>query len=108
VKESSRRSFGVTSLAVAAGIAAILACASPPPMPTYQEQLSRWQGEGEEDLVSAWGMPQQTHTLADGGRVLEYRSSADGGSSCTTRFTVDRTGVIMRWWYAGVKCSAPS
>jgi hypothetical protein len=77
-------------------------------VPTYQEQLNRWQGESEADLVGAWGMPQQTHTLADGGRILEYRSAVGEESSCTTRFTLDRTGTIVRWWYAGVNCSAPS
>ena len=95
--------------AVAAGIAATLACASPPPPsgPSYPEQLSRWEGGSEADLVITWGMPQETHVLADGGRIIEYRNSGADGSSCTTRFTLDRSGTIVRWWYAGVSCSTP-
>ena len=88
----------------AAGLAIALACAAPPP--NYAEQLSRWQGRSEADLVSTWGMPQSTHVLADGGRVLEYRGTGDA-ERCTTRFTLDATGTIMRWWYSGVNCGAP-
>jgi hypothetical protein len=95
--------------AVVAGIAATLACASPPPPsgPSYPEQLSRWEGGHEADLVSLWGMPQETHVLADGGRIIEYRNPGEDESSCTTRFTLDRSGTIVRWWYAGLSCSSP-
>lgn len=97
-------------VAVAAGIAATLACAStlPPSGPSYPEQLSRWEGGNEADLVSSWGMPQKTHVLADGGRVIEYRrSGGEDEGACTTRFTLDPSGTIVRWWYAGVSCSTP-
>ena len=110
MNEASRtthRALAWRIAAGAAGIAASLACASLPSMPSYQEQLSRWEGESEADLVNTWGMPQQTHALADGGRILEYRYSEDE-SSCTTRFTLDQSGKIVRWWFTGVSCSAPS
>ena len=90
----------------AAGLAVGLACAGAPPTLSYQEQLTRWQGESEADLVSTWGMPQSTHVLADGGRVLEYRGTGED-ERCTTRFTLDPSGKIMRWWYAGTSCAAP-
>jgi hypothetical protein len=94
----------------AAGIATALACASPPPPapgPTYQDEVSRWYGEKEVDLVTSWGMPQKTHVLADGGRIIEYRSTGEDESSCTTRFTLDRAGKIVRSWYTGVRCAVP-
>jgi len=112
VSESGKTTHRVLArrfAAVAAGIAATLACASTPPPsgPSYPEQLSRWEGGSEADLVITWGMPQETHVLADGGRIIEYRNSGADGSSCTTRFTLDRSGTIVRWWYAGVSCSTP-
>src|SRR5262245_2417130 len=108
MNEARRTTARIAASGIAAGAAGLalgLACAAPPP--NYPEQLSRWQGESEADLVSTWGMPQSTHVLADGGRVLEYRET-DDGERCTTRFTLDSSGTIMRWWYAGVKCAAPA
>ena len=112
VSESGKTSHRVVArriAAVAAGIAATLSCASTPvdSGPSYPEQLSRWQGGSEADLVSTWGMPQNTHVLADGGRIIEYRNPGEDESPCTTRFTLDPTGTIVRWWFAGVSCSAP-
>jgi hypothetical protein len=89
-------------------MAAALACTSPPPSgPSYPEQLSRWEGESEAHLITTWGMPQQTHVLADGGRIVEYRTSGEDERTCTTRFTLDPSGTIVRWWYVGASCSAP-
>jgi hypothetical protein len=110
VSESGKTTHRVLAsriVAVAAGIAAALACASPPPSGSYPEELSRWQGGSEADLISSWGMPQETHVLADGGRIIEYRLSEGDEDSCTTRFTLDPSGTIVRWWYAGVSCSTP-
>lgn len=93
----------------AAGVAAALACASPPPVdsgPTYQDEVSRWAGEKEANLVTSWGMPQKTHVLADGGRIIEYRSTGEE-EKCTTRFTLDAKGKIVSTWYTGVGCAVP-
>ena len=109
-KETARRSRGFRIAAGAAWAAAALACSSPPPPdsgPTYQDEVSRWTGEKEADLVTSCGMPQKTHVLADGGRIIEYRSAGEDKSSCTTRFTLDRSGKIVRSWYNGVSCSVP-
>ena len=94
--------------AVAAAVGAALACASPPDTgPSYQEQVSRWKGESEAELVTTWGMPGKTHVLADGGRIIEYQSAGEDETSCTTRFTLDQSGKIVRWWYTGLRCAAP-
>ncbi len=93
----------------AAGVAAALACASPPPTdsgPTYQDEVSRWNGEKEAKLVTSWGMPQRTHVLADGGRIIEYRATGEE-EQCTTRFTLDPKGKIVSAWYTGVGCAVP-
>jgi hypothetical protein len=103
--ETTHRVLAWRLAAGASAIAAVLACASPPPSVPYQEQLSRWEGESEANLVTTWGMPYMTHPLADGGRILEYRNGDD--RSCTTRFTLDSTGKIVRWWYAGRGCAGP-
>ena len=101
------RAFGLaagTAVALAA-----LACASPPPVegPAYQDEVSRWTGEKEAGLVTSWGMPQRTHVLADGGRIVEYRSTGEDETSCTTRFTLDKGGRIVSSWYNGVGCTVP-
>ena len=108
-RKTTRRSWGGRIAASAAGVAAALACAgSPPPEgPTYQDEVSRWTGEREADLVTSWGMPQRTHVLADGGRIIEYRSTGEDHSFCTTRFTLDQSGKIVRSWYNGVDCAVP-
>jgi len=94
----------------AVGVAAALACASTPPIetgPPYQDEVSQWTGKKEADLVVSWGMPAQTHVLADGGRIIEYRSKGKDKSSCTTRFTLDKGGKIVGSWYTGVNCALP-
>ena len=103
-----KRAFGLPAgIAVAA---AALACASTSPVdsgPTYQDEVSRWTGEKEAELVTSWGMPQRTHVLADGGRIIEYKSTGQDETSCTTRFTLDKSGKIVSSWYNGVDCSVP-
>ena len=94
-----------------AGALALAACASPPPpddSPSYDQQISRWSGETEADLVTAWGVPAKTHVLADGGRIIEYNQAGEDEKTCTTRFTLDESGRIKRWWYRGAECRPPS
>jgi hypothetical protein len=102
------RVFGLA--AGAAAVAAALACASAPPVdsgPAYQDEVSRWTGDKEAELVTSWGMPQRTHVLADGGRIIEYRSTGEDESACTTRFTLDKSGKVVSSWYNGVGCTVP-
>jgi hypothetical protein len=96
--------------AAAATALGALACSSPPPpepTPSYHEQISRWNGETEANLVTAWGVPHKTHVLAGGGRIIEYTQDLEGETACTTRFTLDRSGTIIRWWYTGNDCRVP-
>ena len=106
---TTQRRVGALAALAAAGALA-MACASAPQETgaSYQEQVSRWNGGSEAELVTTWGMPQETHVLADGGRIIEYRRSGEDESTCTTRFTLDRGGKIVRWWYTGTSCVAPN
>ena len=106
-----QRSKALAALVVLASVTGF-ACASAPPAPvevtpSYHEQISRWSGETEANLVTAWGVPGRTHVLATGGRIIEYVQVGAGESLCTTRFTLDESGTIMRWWYTGNDCHAP-
>lgn len=105
-----RKAAGTAWAGILAVAALGLACASQPPPtdagPSYHQQISRWNGDTEANLVTAWGVPAKTHVLANGGRIIEYKQDASVGP-CTTRFTLDGTGRIVRWWYTGKDCRAP-
>jgi hypothetical protein len=76
--------------------------------PAYEQALSRWVNHSEEDLVSAWGVPDRSQRLTDGGQALEYhRMDAQGHMLCSTLFTSDIYGKIRTWTYRGSDCRAP-
>ena len=92
---------------VAAGGLLLAACATPAPGPTYDEYVSRWVNDAEVNLVGAWGIPDKSHTLEGGGRILEYSAEDASGVLCTTRFTLDPLGRVTKYWYRGTKCKPP-
>ncbi len=83
------------------------ACTPLPPGPSYDEYVARWVDDTEVSLVSSWGIPGKTHSLETGGRIVEYTRSQEGEVVCTTRFTIDEAGKIIKYWYRGTKCRAP-
>jgi hypothetical protein len=89
---------------LAVGAVAIAACAQQPKGPAYDEVINSYIGNTEANLVSTWGIPDRSHKLATGGEVLEYTRRADGDVVCTTRFTIDRTGRVVKTWYNGTGC----
>ncbi len=97
--------FAHTACAVAA-LVILTACTPPPPGPTYDEYVGRWVEDTEVSLVSSWGIPEKTHSLETGGRIVEYTRKLEGEVVCTTRFTIDESGKIMKYWYRGTKCKA--
>ena len=99
--------FAHTACAVAA-LVVLTACTPPPPGPTYAEYVESWMKETETSLVSAWGIPEKTHALETGGRIVEFTRKQTGKIVCTTRFTINEYGRIMKYWYHGTKCKAPS
>lgn len=76
--------------------------------PAYELTLNRWIDHPEEDLVAAWGVPERSQRLTDGGQALEYRRvNAEGKLLCSTLFTSDVYGRIRTWSYRGIDCRAP-
>ncbi len=98
--------FAHTACAVAA-LFVLMACTPPPPGPTYDEYVGRWMKDTEVSLVSSWGIPEKTHSLMTGGRIVEFTRKLEGEIVCTTRFTINEYGRIMKYWYRGTKCRAP-
>lgn len=111
---------------IAAGLLAIGACAAPRPVDdgegvgstasggftatnaVYELALGNWLNHPEEDLVAAWGVPERSQRLTDGGQALEYRrNDPTGRQLCTTLFTSDVYGMIRTWAYRGINCRAP-
>jgi hypothetical protein len=80
----------------------------PPRNPAYERALAAWVNHAEEDLVAAWGVPERSQRLTDGGQALEYRRIApDGRLLCSTLFTSDIYGQIRTWTYRGTDCRPP-
>jgi hypothetical protein len=74
----------------------------------YQRSLNAWLNKNEADLISAWGVPERSQRLTDGGQALEYqRTDPVGRVLCTTLFTSDIYGVIRTWTYRGSDCRTP-
>src|SRR5260370_4840010 len=74
----------------------------------YEGALNGWIDHPEEDLVAAWGVPERSQRLTDGGQALEYRHvNSEGAPLCTTLFTSDVYGVIRTWAYRGTDCRIP-
>ncbi len=97
---------------VAAAMLALASCSASAPPPKqiepYDQSVSRWMEETEANLVNAWGIPQKTHSMETGGRVIEYIRVRSGQTLCTTRFTIDGYGVVKKTWFRGSDCRVPS
>lgn len=84
------------------------ASTAPVSNPAYEQALSRWVDKPEEDLVAAWGVPDRSQRLTDGGQALEYRRiDPTGHLLCSTLFTSDVYGDIRTWSYRGIDCRPP-
>jgi len=92
--------------ALVACLAGLAACASNPPQP-YNQYLASWKGKSEQELVIAFGIPDNSHVMAGGSRVLEYQEKESGRTVCTTRFTISSGGRVDGWWYKGTECAPP-
>lgn len=90
-----------------AALTILAACAASAPAPSYDEFVASWMNKSEVGLVSSWGIPEKTHDLETGGRIVEYARKFEGEVVCTTRFTVNEAGTITKYWYRGRKCLAP-
>jgi hypothetical protein len=76
--------------------------------PAYERALSQWVDRPEEDLVAAWGVPERSQRLTDGGQAMEYRRvDKSGNLLCSTLFTSDIYGKVRTWTYRGADCRPP-
>jgi hypothetical protein len=79
-----------------------------PPGGPYEQALDGWLNRSEADLIAAWGVPERSQRLTDGGQALQFvRTDGEGHVLCTTLFTSDMTGLIRTWTFRGSACRAP-
>ncbi len=94
------------------GLTLLLAagCETPPApdrLAGYEQFVARWIEDSEANLVASWGIPDSSHAMETGGRIIEYQRDEGGDVICTTRFTIDSFGRVQKSWYRGSRCSAP-
>lgn len=63
----------LSKLALIAGMLLLSACAT---TAKYQQALSAWKGKNINQLIDAWGYPDDTMTAPDGNKVYIYRQSS--------------------------------
>lgn len=72
---------------------------------TLKEVMTSWEGSSADDLLSAWGAPDSTIQLDNGGKVLTWTTFEGGGDypikTCRKSFTVNSEGIIEKWSYSG-------
>lgn len=63
----------------------------------YEEILQSWVGKHEDQLINAWGVPNGTHTMTSGKKVIEYRDNRTaqmGGYTYTAPQTTYHSGSV--------------
>ena len=81
-------------------IASLAGCAS-----TYNE-MDKWMGHNETEIVSLWGDPYSTRETQDGMRILTWKKyNFNQDKTCTKSFTVDKYGKITG--HSDLDCSLP-
>lgn len=103
-----RPGWPVCLAAALLGLASCTASAPPPKeIEPYDQSVSKWMEETEANLINAWGIPQKSHNMETGGRVIEYVRTRSGETLCTTRFTIDGYGIVRKTWFRGTDCRLP-
>lgn len=67
--------------------------------------MQRWVGQDEAALVSKWGAPDRSATLANGAKVVTWLTTYNGAGmdeapqmvQCKRSFTVSGTGKVEAW-----------
>jgi hypothetical protein len=69
-------------------------------------ELKGWVGQPESKLIASWGAPDETATLADGGKIDTWTTGWEGlqdqfghrrPMTCRKMFTIDANGTVSRW-----------
>ena len=94
-----------------AAVAMLAACSSAPSRTNpgaYEAALQQWVGRSETELINAWGVPDKSQLLSQGGQVLEYDTRDGKNVTCSTLFTSNLTGTIERYSFRGSDCRPPN
>jgi hypothetical protein len=67
-------------------------------------QMASWQGVPLDDVVSAWGAPEQCSLQSSRQLCVWLDLAADGRTSCTRMLEVDDRGVVIGWRWRGDGC----
>lgn len=109
-RPGSTAGVGVFLAAPMLALLTLAGCAAEPQVDQvarYEQYVARWIEESEANLVAAWGIPDSSHAMETGGRIIEYTQRREGQLNCTTRFTIDSFGRVQKSWYRGNRCLAP-
>lgn len=101
----------------------------------YEEVLDSWVGSNANELVQAWGYPENSFSTPNGNTVYVYRDSSGftmptetnstfsslgntvhgrstttGGQrvnlTCTTYFDINKSNIIVKWGWEGNNCKS--
>ena len=90
--------------AITAVVALVVAgCAGIPNEEAFKAKVSSWQGRNVEDLVKAWGKPDNVLPGPDS-KIYTYNKGDPVKTSCTVTFVVNAEGRITAWRYSGWSC----
>ena len=81
-------------------IGLLAGCAS-----TYNE-MDKWMGHKESEIVLLWGTPSSTYDNQDGSKMLTWKKyNFNQDKTCTKSFTVNDEGTITA--HSDMDCSMP-
>lgn len=67
-------------------------------------QMASWQGAQLDDVMSAWGEPEQCSQPTSNQLCVWLDLAADGSTSCARMLEVDDRGVVIGWRWRGDRC----
>ncbi len=83
-----------------ATIVSLVGCAS-----TYNE-MEKWVGHKDSEIISLWGAPSSTHDTQDGMKIITWKKyNFNQDKTCTKSFTIDEKGIITS--HSDLDCSLP-
>jgi hypothetical protein len=72
---------------------------------TYNE-MEKWVGHKEAEIVSLWGAPSSTLEAEDGVKILTWKKyNFNQNKTCTKSFTIDKNEIITA--HSDLDCSLP-
>lgn len=80
----------------------------------YRNGLDTWINSSEDNLIGTWGVPDQTYTMNNGGKLVTYnkvngmvfRFGAAIPVGCKTTFQVSTSHIVESYKYEGNACKS--